>query len=141
MKQTLPDMNDLLEGINDDNPELETENLVTDDKAAPQPSPDSEQSNQLSDRITDNSPESSANCWNIFLNLSDKPSDDPDRDMRLVCKIDRELADTLDECDIDGLCRSDLVNRIVRAFLQTYLDRMVKFKKNKKSLFKKVANG
>ena len=41
-----------------------------------------------------------------------------DKTERLVCKLDRDLADSLDDCDIHGRCRSDLVNAIVRAFLQ-----------------------
>lgn len=140
MKQTLPDMNDLLKGINDDNPELETDSRLNESSYSPLS--EGEGANDVpTDKVTDKLSESSADCWNIFLGLTDDSENDSDRDMRLVCKIDRELADTLDECDIDGLCRSDLVNRIVRAFLQTYLDRMVKFKKNRKSLFKKVANG
>lgn len=140
MKQTLPDMNDLLKGINDDNPELETDSRLNESSYSSLS--EGEGVNDVpTDKVTDKLSESSADCWNIFLGLTDDPENDSDRDMRLVCKIDRELADTLDECDIDGLCRSDLVNRIVRAFLQTYLDRMVKFKKNRKSLFKKVANG
>lgn len=133
MKQTLPDMNDLLEGINDDNPELET--------FSSSPSEGRRVNDGLIDKVTDRFSESSADCWKIFLSLADESENASDRDMRLVCKIDRELADTLDDCDIGGLCRSDLVNRIVRAFLQTYLDRMVKFKKNRKSLFKKVTDG
>ncbi len=44
-----------------------------------------------------------------------------DKTERLVCKLDRDLADSLDDCDIHGRCRSDLVNAIVRAFFKSYL--------------------
>ena len=58
-----------------------------------------------------------------------------DREGRLACKIDRDLADTLDDCDIHGRCRSDLVNAIVRAFFGAYLPRLADYRREKKSLF------
>ena len=54
---------------------------------------------------------------------------------RLVCKLDRDLADSLDDCDIHNRCRSDLVNAIVRAFFETFLPQLAQYKREKKSLF------
>lgn len=73
-------------------------------------------------------------CRERFLACieSSKPQD---RDGRLACKIDRDLADTLDDCDIRGRCRSDLVNAIVRAFFGAYLPRLADYRREKKSLF------
>lgn len=73
-------------------------------------------------------------CWDRFLACieSTKPQD---REDRLACKIDRDLADTLDDCDIRGRCRSDLVSAIVRAFFGAYLPRLADYRREKKSLF------
>ena len=46
------------------------------------------------------------------------PTDGNGKADRLVCKLDRDLADSLDDCDIRGRCRSDLVNAIVRSFFE-----------------------
>ena len=54
---------------------------------------------------------------------------------RLVCKLDRDLADSLDDCDIRGRCRSDLVNAIVRSFFENHLFRLAQYRREKKSLF------
>jgi hypothetical protein len=45
------------------------------------------------------------------------------------------LADSLDDCDIHNRSRSDLVNAIVRAFFTTYLGKLAKYRREKKSLF------
>ena len=52
-----------------------------------------------------------------------------------VCKLDRDLADSLDDCDIQGRCRSDLVNAIVRAFFGAFLPQLARYRREKKSLF------
>ena len=52
----------------------------------------------------------------------------------MICKLDRDLADSLDACDIDRKCRSDIVNAIVRTFVNRYLDRLRQFRKNNRSL-------
>lgn len=74
-------------------------------------------------------------CWEDFLKrlkATDRKSDKSDR---MVCKLDRDLADSLDDCDINNHCRSDLVNAIVRAFFETYLPQLVQYKRENKSLF------
>ena len=51
------------------------------------------------------------------------------------CKLDRDLADSLDDCNIRNRCRSDLVNAIVRAFFKNYLPELAQYRREKKSLF------
>lgn len=55
----------------------------------------------------------------------------------MVCKLDRDLADSLDECDIDRKCRSDIVNAIVRTFITRYIDRLRQYRKSNRSLLDK----
>ena len=52
----------------------------------------------------------------------------------MICKLDRDLADSLDDCNIHNRCRSDLVNAIVRAFFDVYLPQLARFRREKKSL-------
>ena len=133
MTHKLPDIDDLLEGIND--PDVDSEISIIPDKEQNKTDPDvGVDENFRNGASVDTGPD----CWRVFITLSEETRKENDKDMRLVCKLDRELADTLDECDINGLCRSDLVNNIVRAFLSSYLERMVKFKKERKSLFQNV---
>lgn len=56
------------------------------------------------------------------------------KDERMICKLDRDLADSLDACDIDRKCRSDIVNAIVRTFITRYIDRLRQYKRNNRSL-------
>ena len=58
-----------------------------------------------------------------------------DKNERLVCKLDRDLADSLDDCDIQGRCRSDLVNAIVRAIFGAFLPQLARYRREKKSHF------
>lgn len=133
MTHKLSDIDDLLEGIND--PDVDSEVSIIPDKEQNKTDPDvGVDKNSRNGASVDTGPD----CWKVFIALSEETGKENDKDMRLVCKLDRELADTLDECDINGLCRSDLVNNIVRAFLSSYLERMVKFKKERKSLFQNV---
>ncbi len=41
---------------------------------------------------------------------------------------------TIDECDIDRKCRSDVINAIVRTFITVYLPRLRAYRKKSKSL-------
>ncbi|MDE5820941.1 MAG: hypothetical protein K2H63_00455 [Paramuribaculum sp.] len=74
--------------------------------------------------------------WQTFLDKLNHPDPQQDKDDRLVCKLDRDLADSLDDCDIGNKCRSDLVNAMIRAFFNVYMDKLVMFRREKKSLFK-----
>lgn len=58
----------------------------------------------------------------------------------MICKLDRDLADSLDDCDIDRKCRSDIVNAIVRTFVNRYLPRLRQYKRNNRSLLDSAPN-
>lgn len=74
-------------------------------------------------------------CWQDFMSYLEAPVDGGGKAGRLVCKLDRDLADSLDDCDIRGRCRSDLVNAIVRSFFENHLSRLAQYRREKKSLF------
>ena len=78
---------------------------------------------------------SDTGCWDDFMEYLQSDDSKTDKTERLVCKLDRDLADSLDDCDIHGRCRSDLVNAIVRAFFKSYLPRLAEYRREKKSLF------
>lgn len=129
MTKDIPEINDLLQGINDSDDIMEsasptiTECEATEEKELPQKT-------QVAMTPEDK-------CWDRFMAHLDQTADSVERDDRLVCKIDRDLADSLDDCDIGNRCRSDLVNAIVRSFFETYITRLLKFRREKKSLFRK----
>lgn len=115
MANEIPELDDLLKGVN--GPDTGTRLSGADNTGT---------------QAAGQSP--TGDCWEGFLACigSSKPQD---RKGRLACKIDRDLADTLDDCDIRGRCRSDLVNAIVRAFFGAYLPRLADYRREKKSLF------
>ena len=137
MKKNIPEIDDLLDGINDPdiilqpkNPdEGAVENSGTGNTAAPEPETTEEEKSDEPDATL------SDKCWDDFLSHLEASGGTTDKDDRLVCKLDRDLADSLDDCDIGNRCRSDLVNAIIRAFFGTYLHKLVKFRREKKSLF------
>ena len=53
----------------------------------------------------------------------------------MICKLDRDLADSLDECNIHNRSRSDMVNAIVRTFFNAYLPQLAQYRRDNKSLF------
>jgi len=115
-------IDDLTRGINDDSPVFnETEQRMPN-------APTSEQQEQDTALPGDK-------CWQDFLSCLEAPADGDGKAGRLVCKLDRDLADSLDDCDIRGRCRSDLVNAIVRSFFENHLSRLAQYRREKKSLF------
>jgi len=75
--------------------------------------------------------------WDEFLHiLQADRTRDTKRDF--VCKLDCDLAYSLDECAVKRHSRSDLVNAIVRAFFNAYLPRLAAFRKERKSLLDAV---
>ena len=115
-------IDDLTRGINDDGPVFnETEQRISE-------APASEQREQDTMLPSDK-------CWQDFLSYLEAPVDMDGKVGRLVCKLDRDLADSLDDCDIRGRCRSDLVNAIVRSFFENHLSRLAQYRREKKSLF------
>ncbi len=141
MKKNIPEIDDLLDGINDPDimlhpktPESESVCDNQEEKTADPPSEiNEEETNEdspLQSTVTEND-----KCWDDFLTHLAASDIRNDKDDRLVCKLDRDLADSLDDCDIGNRCRSDLVNAIIRAFFGTFLHRLVKYRREKKSLF------
>lgn len=113
-----PKLNDLLGGLG---------NLVPGTEEVPQTSGQDTGPTPLPETAPDDD-------WDLFrknlalYNFREKKDD------RMICKLDRDLADSLDACDIDRKCRSDIVNAIVRTFVNRYLDRLRQFRKSNRSL-------
>lgn len=115
-------IDDLTRGINDDGPVFnETE----------QRKPE----NSTTEAREQNTALPGDKCWQDFLSYLEAPTDVDGKAGRLICKLDRDLADSLDDCDIRGRCRSDLVNAIVRSFFENHLSRLAQYRREKKSLF------
>lgn len=115
MAREIPELDDLLKGVN--GPDTGTSLSDVD--------------NTVTQAVGQSS---TGECWDRFLACIESTIPQY-REGRLACKIDRDLADTLDDCDIRGRCRSDLVNAIVRAFFGAYLTRLADYRREKKSLF------
>lgn len=128
MTKTIPEIDDLIQGIN--NPELSLDSKQQ-ERTGNEPTATDTQYKQ----VEDNTFPDTDKCWEDFLANLEKSDSREGREERLVCKIDRDLADSLDDCDIHNRCRSDLVNAIVRAFFGTYLPRLANYRREKKSLF------
>lgn len=128
MKKDIPEIEDLIAGINDPDVTLGTTPRTSEEKSPLVISSHipSRESASVSD---------SDKCWQDFLSLLETDELTTDKNDRLVCKLDRDLADSLDDCDIHNRGRSDLVNAIVRAFFTTYLGKLAKYRREKKSLF------
>lgn len=124
-------MDDLIKGIND--PDM----LLTDEPQGISDATDTDmQEESLKELESVPFPDADGSkCWLVFMNYLDNSDERSDKDERLVCKLDRDLADSLDDCDIHNRSRSDLVNAIVRAFFETYLPQLSEFRRKKKSLF------
>ena len=130
MTKDIPEIDDLLKGINDPDISLSDENkprveeehetvLVTgEDNIGEKTAPEIEPSDY----------------WQDFLSYLESDTQE-DKGERMICKLDRDLADSLDECNIHNRSRSDIVNAIVRTFFKTYLPQLAKYRRDNKSLF------
>ena len=127
MSKDIPEIDDLTRGIND------SELILTQDTAGTQVE-QNENNNEAQEKDTAVSL-SDTGCWDDFMEFLQSDGSGTDKTERLVCKLDSDLADSLDDCDINGRCRSDLVNAIVRAFFKSYLPRLAEYRREKKSLF------
>lgn len=121
MTKEIPEINDLIKGINDSDLTLTDGPQVLSESTGKESTPTS----------TINSDK----CWQVFMDYLDTSDERNNKDERLVCKLDRDLADSLDDCDIHNRSRSDMVNAIVRAFFETYLPQLSEFRRKKQSLF------
>lgn len=129
MKKEIPELDTLLDGIND--PET-----VLHPTPEQQDNPD-DTSQTISEAAEDSSVvnDMTEKCWTDFMSYLSSTDQRNEKDDRLVCKLDRDLADSLDDCDIGNRCRSDLVNAIIRAFFGTFMPRLIPYRREKKSLF------
>lgn len=127
MSKDIPEIDDLTRGIND------SELILTQDSVETQVE-QKENNNEAQEKDTAVSL-SDTGCWDDFMDYLQSDGSGTDKTERLVYKLDRDLADSLDDCDINGRCRSDLVNAIVRAFFKSYLPLLAEYKREKKSLF------
>ena len=105
MSKDIPEIDDLTRGIND------SELILTQDTVGTQVE-QRENNNEAQEKDTAVSL-SDTGCWDDFMKFLQSDGSGTDKTERLVCKLDRDLADSLDDCDILGRCRSDLVNAIV----------------------------
>ena len=106
MSKDIPEIDDLTRGIND------SELILTQNSVETQVE-QKEKNNEAQEKDTAVSL-SDTGCWDDFMEYLQSDDSKTDKTERLVCKLDRDLADSLDDCDIHGRCRSDLVNAIVR---------------------------
>lgn len=123
MTKDLPEIDDLLKGIND--PEM----TLTDEHTETTIEKQSESVEEWLTPVLDNS-----DYWQDFLSCLENNAQE-DKGERMICKLDRDLADSLDECNIHNRSRSDMVNAIVRTFFKTYLPQLAQYRRDNKSLF------
>ena len=120
MTKDIPEIDDLLKGIND--PEM----ALTDEHT------DTATTYQV--EITKDFESANSDYWQSFLSYLESDTRE-DKGERMICKLDRDLADSLDECNIHNRSRSDMVYAIVRTFFKTYLPQLAQYRRNNKSLF------
>ena len=123
MTKDIPEIDDLLKGIND--PEM----ALTDEHTETTIEKQSESVEEWLIPVLDNS-----DYWQDFLSCLENNAQE-DKGERMICKLDRDLADSLDECNIHNRSRSDMVNAIVRTFFKTYLPQLAQYRRDNKSLF------
>lgn len=81
---------------------------------------------------TDNS---SDNLWEEFLSILKSDNAAIDKDDRMVCKLDRDIAASIDQCDIFGRSRSDIVNALLRVIFKKYLSQFAAYRREQVTLF------
>lgn len=123
MTKDIAEIDDLLRGIND--PEM----TLTDEHTETTIEKQSESVEEWLTPVLDNS-----DYWQDFLSCLENNAQE-DKGERMICKLDRDLADSLDECNIHNRSRSDMVNAIVRTFFKTYLPQLAQYRRDNKSLF------
>ena len=130
MTKDIPEIDDLLKGIND--PEMTLTDGRTETTIENQSAVTLSQEESTEERFTPVSDNS--DYWQNFLSYLESDTRE-DKGERMICKLDRDLADSLDECNIHNCSRSDMVNAIVRTFFKTYLPQLAQYRRNNKSLF------
>ncbi len=123
MTKDIPEIDDLLKGIND--PEMTLTDGHTETTIENQAASAEERLIPISDN---------SDYWQDFLSYLENDTQE-DKGERMICKLDRDLADSLDECNIHNRSRSNIVNAIVRTFFKTYLPQLAQYRRDNKSLF------
>lgn len=132
MKNDIPALDDLMQGIND--PDILLANESPDMLEPTSQSPKEETTEENTEAVLSPQVEQDR-YWNDFLKHLEASDEQNDKSERLVCRLDRDLADSLDDCVIYNRSRSDMVNAIVRSFFDAYLPQLAQFRREKKSLF------
>ena len=123
MTKDIPEIDDLLKGIND--PEM----TLTDEHTETTIEKQSESVEEWLTPVLDNS-----DYWQDFLSCLENNAQE-DKGERMICRLPRALAASLDESTIHNRSRSDMVNAIVRTFFKTYLPQLAQYRRDNKSLF------
>lgn len=139
MRNDIPEIGDLTQGINDSDIILTHELPEMLEKSSGL----QDRTNDTSEKKTEtegeptllSSSKEMEDYWRGFLRNLEISDERNDKSERLVCRLDRDLADSLDDCNIHNRSRSDIVNAIVRTFFDTYLLQLMPFRREKKSLF------
>lgn len=77
--------------------------------------------------------------WSTFMSLMLSPKSESEslrseRRNGITCKIDTQLAFTLDECKIGASNRTEMINNILRAFITSNIDKLKELRKQRNSL-------
>ncbi len=57
------------------------------------------------------------------------------REKRYTCRLDSDIAEALDELDINGSSRPDIVSAVMRGFFQRNRERLLQLRRERKSFF------
>lgn len=132
MTQKIPELEDLLRGINDPSASLEMSGLTSPSKKEAE----IQDGSAIYGPAVTSAPEArDETWWNRFMAHLEEYDGKPGRTGRNVCMLDQDIADSLGECYFHRKCRSDIVNAIVRAFLEQCLPRLSPYRRENRSLF------
>lgn len=141
MNRDYPEIEDLLDGINDPNNRLAMEQTF-----APVQKKNTAKETiaaQAEPTIPDTPPvsstpeaESMQYCWQAMLDILQHKEPVRSREDRVYCKLDRDLADSIDDCCIFGRSRTEIVNAIVRVYVTTFLPQLAEYRRESISLLR-----
>lgn len=87
---------------------------------------------------SESSIKNSSFIWDRFMFNISLESKHEDKSSRMACRIDRNLAETLDDIDIGNRSRSDLVNAIIKSFFDVHLTDISLYRRKSTSLLNQV---
>ena len=108
----IPDVNGLIRDLN--NPEL-SEQQVSSIPSHP-------------DIISEKGPAPRDTLWNDFRSVLNK---EPEIVGRKCYYIDNDLLDTIDQCDFEGISKVNIINAIIRTFLEANVAHLHNIRKKK----------